>query len=181
MPCDSSHMEPTARELHRKEAARLLVYLHKELDAPAPAWAVEYAKHIYGGPETDKDRAVAALRDKLRTLNRDNPGYFNAIVYDGESRDSRRLADWWEDHLEEDAKAGRGEEGSGQGTFLLFVGSEFYPLGGWEDYVGTFTTLEDAKEEAHKLAASGNYVYMWAHVVDTNTDRVVWEQESDKN
>lgn len=105
MPCDSSHMEPTARELHRKAAARSLVYLHERLGLEPPAWAAECVADLYGGP--NNDRAVTALCAALRKLSDTNPGMFLDVVYDGSRRESRRLADWWEDHLEEDKKAGR--------------------------------------------------------------------------
>lgn len=30
-------------------------------------------------------------------------------------------------------------------TVLLFAGDGYYPAGGWDDYVGTFDTIDDAK------------------------------------
>jgi hypothetical protein len=43
--------------------------------------------------------------------------------------------------------------------FLLFGGSLYYPLGGWSDYQGAFTTMEEAEE------AALNGQYEWWHVV----------------
>jgi len=51
--------------------------------------------------------------------------------------------------------------------YLLFAGEQYYPGGGWEDYKGTFATLEEAQEaESKESAACG---YGWSHIVDTNT------------
>ncbi len=41
--------------------------------------------------------------------------------------------------------------------FLLFAGDTYYPSGGWEDYRGSFATLESAVD-----AAKG---WDWYHVV----------------
>jgi hypothetical protein len=51
----------------------------------------------------------------------------------------------------------------------LFLGSTYYPSGGWDDFGGTFDTIEDAQAEAAKHDCG------WAHVVDLNTERVVIE------
>jgi hypothetical protein len=43
--------------------------------------------------------------------------------------------------------------------FALFSGDNYYPLGGWDDYIDTYRTLDEAKT-ARRPADD------WAHVVD---------------
>lgn len=47
--------------------------------------------------------------------------------------------------------------------FLLFTYDDFYPSGGWNDFKGSFDTLEEAKE-ARK--ASSSY---YCNIIDTET------------
>lgn len=56
--------------------------------------------------------------------------------------------------------------------FLLFTGYAYYPGGGWEDFSGTFDTLEGAQMEATRLFREK--VGDWAHVIDTVTTAEVW-------
>lgn len=51
--------------------------------------------------------------------------------------------------------------------YALFEGSEYYPAGGWDDFVGTY----DTKEEAEK--ARSPLKYGWWHVVDLQTGEKV--------
>lgn len=30
--------------------------------------------------------------------------------------------------------------------FLLFVGRQYYPVGGWDDFVGSYDTLKEAED-----------------------------------
>ena len=100
MPCNCDHMEPTAAERHRREAAQHLVYLFDRLGLDIAPHIKEAADDLYG---TGGDECVVALCEILRGGTDD----VMAIVYDAKDRRSRRLADWWEDHQEEDRKAGR--------------------------------------------------------------------------
>ena len=100
MPCNCDHMEPTAAERHRREAAQHLVYIFERL-----GWSIrddirKAANDLYG---TGGDECVRILCDILRGA----PEEVMEIVYDAKDRRSRRLADWWEDHQEEDRRAGR--------------------------------------------------------------------------
>lgn len=66
-----------------------------------------------------------------------------------------------------------------EGRFLLFGGACYYPSGGWADFIGEYTTLDEARDAwlAHargwrKIGAdygSG----AWAHVVDWPARAVV--------
>jgi hypothetical protein len=51
----------------------------------------------------------------------------------------------------------------------LFWGRTYYPCGGWDDFGGTFDTIEDAQ------AAAREHDCDWAQIVDLNTERVVIE------
>ena len=51
--------------------------------------------------------------------------------------------------------------------YLLFSGYTYYPDGGWEDFRGSFRTLEEAKEAT--LEAPGD----WWQIVDTDTGKLV--------
>lgn len=52
--------------------------------------------------------------------------------------------------------------------YFVFAGERYYPSGGWNDFVNSFSSLEVAKEAA--LATKED----WAHVVDSETGRVVF-------
>lgn len=49
--------------------------------------------------------------------------------------------------------------------YLLFMGAEHYPNGGWEDFAGDFDTIDEAKAAVRKDPED------WAHVVDGHTGR----------
>lgn len=44
--------------------------------------------------------------------------------------------------------------------FLVFAGEDYYPSGGWNDFVGSYPTLHEAKEAAVKQRRD------WWHIVD---------------
>lgn len=52
---------------------------------------------------------------------------------------------------------------TGVKRFLLFIFDEFYPRGGWNDFVDSFDTLEEAQTRAK--ARRGD----WYHIIDTQT------------
>jgi hypothetical protein len=43
--------------------------------------------------------------------------------------------------------------------YLLFAGYQYYPRGGWTDFIDSFDTKEEAFAETAR--------YDWCHVVDT--------------
>jgi hypothetical protein len=56
--------------------------------------------------------------------------------------------------------------------YLVFKGPRFYPCGGWEDFAGSFVSLDDA---ISKAGEGQSFVAGWAHVVDLETEQIVWE------
>ncbi len=58
--------------------------------------------------------------------------------------------------------------------YLVFTGSKYYPSGGWDDFRGTFDTVEEAQKA---LLPSGTGLncqsFDWYQIVDTTTMRDV--------
>lgn len=50
--------------------------------------------------------------------------------------------------------------------YLLFAGSDYYPSGGWDDFRGSFKTIEEAKAAAAEIKSYGSNVYDWYQIVD---------------
>lgn len=59
-------------------------------------------------------------------------------------------------------------------NFALFAGQDYYPGGGWEDFVGMYESLEEALE-AYKSDGDSVIKYEWGHVVDLENQVVVWQ------
>ena len=53
--------------------------------------------------------------------------------------------------------------------FLLFAGDEYYPTGGWGDFISDFDTLEEVKKDI----LSGRFYKDWYQIVDTQNKEVV--------
>lgn len=49
------------------------------------------------------DIVTAELCSFLKELSKDKPEVFEDLVYNARDKDSRKLADWWEEHLSNDA------------------------------------------------------------------------------
>jgi hypothetical protein len=58
--------------------------------------------------------------------------------------------------------------------YLLFGGLEYYARGGWNDYIDTCTSLEVAKKIGEQKIKEEQID--WYHIVDTNEDKIVFEQ-----
>ena len=56
--------------------------------------------------------------------------------------------------------------------FLLFGGCVYYPSGGWDDFIGDFNTLKEAKSFKIKLPWSVE----WKQIVDTKTGEITHEK-----
>ena len=96
MPCRSDYMEPTGKEQRLQESAQLLYWVMKQRPPyKVPKWLVEAKENMY----CSDDRAVIELCSLLRSLPDDE---LDRYVYNAKDATSRKLADWWEEHLAAD-------------------------------------------------------------------------------
>ena len=69
-------------------------------------------------------------------------------------------------------------------NYLLFGGHDSWERnGGWEDFVGYYSKIEDAIEEANKFDYDNDeYYYQWAHIVnlDFNHDNICWDSDKSR-
>lgn len=98
MPCNTDYMESTAREIHIREAAILLVYTMNRLDREIPDWIHDEADDMYAKDE----RVVAILCETLRNMEEGDRDLF--IYADVRNKLSRQLMDWWEEHQDVDVQ-----------------------------------------------------------------------------
>ena len=75
MPCTMDHMEPTAAEQHRQNAAKLLVYVYHALGYPVSDLLVKESKNMYQG----SDVYVNELCQQLKAMP---PETLRKITYD---------------------------------------------------------------------------------------------------
>ena len=52
--------------------------------------------------------------------------------------------------------------------FIAFAGDDYYPQGGWNDFLGGFDSIQDAVEELARMQSVD-----WWHVVDVSTGKIV--------
>lgn len=50
--------------------------------------------------------------------------------------------------------------------FLLFAGPNYYPSGGWEDFIGAFDTQQEAQAEYDTRSKKKSSDYHWYQIVD---------------
>lgn len=64
-------------------------------------------------------------------------------------------------------------------NFMLFGGVDYYPLGGFNDFIESFCTLDDAMEfvKANDELPHAERTFEWWHIVNSNTLAMV--QKSD--
>lgn len=51
--------------------------------------------------------------------------------------------------------------------YLLFAGANYYPCGGWDDFVKDFDNLAEAKAACVKYDTKSQS--QWFHIIDTTT------------
>ena len=56
--------------------------------------------------------------------------------------------------------------------YLLFAGYSYYPAGGWNDFVDSYDTREEAEQSAKNICLLEEYTiptgkYDWCHVIDS--------------
>ena len=58
--------------------------------------------------------------------------------------------------------------------YILLVGSNYYPHG-WDDFRGSFDSVEEAKTYAHSFESDDilSQDYKWAEIIDKETLKVV--------
>lgn len=97
MPCYSP--DPTERELKTLSLSKKIVCVHSKLGTQVPDDILEISKMphpAYPNQVPDKlDRMTSYLCGILRGLDKKT---FEEIVYNARCKESRRLADWWEEH-----------------------------------------------------------------------------------
>lgn len=54
--------------------------------------------------------------------------------------------------------------------YLLFAGDQYYPCGGWNDFRGGFSSIEDARD------ATRDKDFDWWHVIDIQTGQRVADE-----
>lgn len=62
--------------------------------------------------------------------------------------------------------------------YALFVGSRYYPSGGWRDFVGSFDTIVEAREAAWPRRR--HETMGWYHIADTEQGRIVEDGDLDE-
>lgn len=98
MPCRSDYMEPTHKERLLQETAQLTVYVLDSRGEDVPVRLVNAAHDIYC-----REDYVPLLCSLMKEIETD-VALMDKIVYNGRSKMSRRLADWWGKHKEADRK-----------------------------------------------------------------------------
>lgn len=61
--------------------------------------------------------------------------------------------------------------------FILFAGKDYYPRGGWEDVVGVYESLEEARLVYVYESGDEYGKYEWGHIVDLENQVVVWQNQ----
>ena len=96
MPCNSEYMEQNGKEARLQQTAKLLVFALTALGQKVPKAVKDAANTYY---------CNADFVPKLcKVLGEMTPEQQLAIIYDGRSKTSRELADWWDEHQEADKK-----------------------------------------------------------------------------
>lgn len=98
MPCNSDYLGPNAKEKNKNEVAKHLVYVLSEQKQHIPDEYKQAAGNIYG-QGIDLDEAVRDLCSIIQLMDKKE---LDEIVYNGRSRESRKLADWWDEHKKAD-------------------------------------------------------------------------------
>jgi hypothetical protein len=100
MPCRSDHMEPRAAEEESHLVAQLIVYVEAQLGNHPATWILAAASSMYGD-ESRVSELTAILCEAISELTEEQ---LDEIVYNGRDRQSRILADWWDQHKEDDVR-----------------------------------------------------------------------------
>lgn len=108
MGCRSDYMEPDEREIESVRVAEHMLYLQSFI-------GIEFGDEMYlrsvanstYGDVVSLDSMTRDLCKTLRTLDGTDDG--EKIIYNGRNPKARKLADWWDEHQDADAKRERAE------------------------------------------------------------------------
>ena len=105
MPCDSSHLEPTAKERESREVSQLIKYVWsqvKDFETSEHLKMVnESAEGFYGNPK-HCDRLTRLLCEMVKSLS---PEVRNGLIFTQRKANrpiARKFEAWWEKHQEAD-------------------------------------------------------------------------------
>ena len=93
MPCNCDHLEVTYDEMASKKVCQHICFLFSQLGKHIPEW-VKNGSSEYYGVSSKLAEAEAMLYETIIRLNDDA---LNAYVYNGKSKNSRVLANWYDD------------------------------------------------------------------------------------
>jgi len=99
MGCRNDYTPPNRQQAYSKLTCECIVYALTKLERKIPTWIAQAAKAEYGNADRCEE-ATIKLCDLLKGLPLDT---FNDIVYD-RTKEARALANWWDEHQEEDRK-----------------------------------------------------------------------------
>lgn len=100
MPCDGSYMNPSQKEIESLEVCKRIIFLFGRLGFAIPSSILEAATSQYGDLK-NLDRNIDLLCMAIRQMTEDQK---QSIIYNGRNKESRKLANWWEEHTEADSK-----------------------------------------------------------------------------
>lgn len=126
MPCNSDYMNQTDKERRLQETAQLCVYVAQE-------WMLEdeLDDHIFDQAEEYYAKDVGQVEwlcETLRANREADKEQFDSLVFDGSRKMSRRLADWWEEHLEADRQREEQEAASVRNRAVERIASKLRKL-----------------------------------------------------
>lgn len=98
MPCRDDYPEPSQADRNSQEAAKNLVYLYGKLGQPVSAELKSAAQSCYKVGKVDRVNELCTLLTNMTEKERDK------LIYNARDKGARALADWWEEHEEQDRR-----------------------------------------------------------------------------
>jgi hypothetical protein len=103
MPCNCDYLEPTEKEAKLRRTSQLLEYSLIELGKNVPDYVSRAATSLY----CNEERVVADLCGLIEGLSSSG---MKKVVYNPYKKESRDLANWWEEHQAADKERIRREK-----------------------------------------------------------------------
>jgi hypothetical protein len=97
-PCRSDYMDPNFEEANRKKISEFIVFVDSKLGVKTPIHIKKAANHTYGEGVV-LNEVTEALCGRLSSLTE---AQASEIIYNGKNKTSRKLADWWDEHVAAD-------------------------------------------------------------------------------